>query len=87
MILYLLYFLPWRASFMKALFLCALAVPLLAACADIPKTSNDEPKEQKIYTTGSNLPQRDRSGVIVLDKDAADQAIRRLPPSMPKTGG
>ena len=72
---------------MKSLLRCALAVPLMVACADIPNTSNNELKEQKVYTTGSNLPQRDRSGVIVLDKDAAQQAIRSIPPSTPKTGG
>ncbi len=72
---------------MKSLHLCALAVPLLVACADIPNNSQNEPKEQKVYTTGSNLPQRDRSGVIVLDKDTAQQVIRSIPPGMPKPGG
>jgi hypothetical protein len=46
------------------LFLAAVAAASVAACAavDQPRTTSAEDKPEKVYTTGSRIPVRDRSG-------------------------
>jgi hypothetical protein len=71
---------------MKRNFLLLAVVVYSAACSQTEPKITDEQKETKVYVTGSNLPKRDRSGVMVLSPDAIQNG-RTTAPSAPKTGG
>ena len=66
---------------MKARLLCTLIPFVLVACASTEPATDDLPKEQKQYQTGSNLPKRENSGqtsnVQVVDPEALGDASRR----------
>lgn len=49
-------------------FAISLAV-LLSACAAM-EPSTEAPREEKIYTTGSNVPKKDRTDVTTVSKDS-----------------
>lgn len=42
---------------------------LLAACASM-EPATQAPREEKIYTTGSNVPKKDRTDVTTVSKDS-----------------
>jgi hypothetical protein len=42
---------------------------LLAACAAM-EPSTQTPREEKVYTTGSNVPKKDRTDVTTVSKDS-----------------
>jgi type IV pilus biogenesis protein CpaD/CtpE len=46
---------------LRSLTITVVAAALLAGCA-VPasQTATDEPREERVYRTGSNLPMRDR---------------------------
>lgn len=75
---------------MKQVIFAALLLSL-AACASVDSAKDTEPKEQKEYITGSNLPKRDRgvgSGVtIVKPEDFESARNNATSASAPKTGG
>lgn len=56
----------------------AVGFALVAGCAALPPEQG-EAKQQKVYRTGSNLPQRDRSTgeVVVVDPSAISDQLRR----------
>jgi hypothetical protein len=64
---------------MKAAILCAIALPLVGACA-APGASTDEHQSSATYRTGSNIPTKERSGdgVVTVDKDSIqDQMVKK----------
>lgn len=72
---------------MKQVILAAVLLSL-AACASVESNKNDEQREQKEYVTGSNLPKRDRSGVVVVKPEDFESARNNATgASAPKTGG
>ncbi len=42
---------------------------LLAACAAM-EPATEAPREEKVYTTGSNVPKKDRTDVTTVSKDS-----------------
>jgi len=67
-----------------------LAVTLLAACSGLPPEEGSARTEgDRIYRTGSNLPQRDRSinDVTIVDPNAMQNGITRSSGTMHKPGG
>ncbi|MBL8522400.1 MAG: hypothetical protein JNN20_01805 [Betaproteobacteria bacterium] len=42
---------------------------LLSACASM-EPATQAPREEKIYTTGSNVPKKDRGDVTTVNKDS-----------------
>ena len=55
----------------------AVALGLVAGCAALPPEEADA-KQEKVYRTGSNLPQKDRKGdVVVLDPAAVQESMTR----------
>lgn len=53
------------------------AAVLLSACATTTSTAPaDADKEEKIYVTGSNLPQRDRKGVKTVDPERVQNDVQ-----------
>jgi hypothetical protein len=55
-----------------------VALALVAGCAALPP-DQAEGKQEKVYRTGSNLPQRDRNTgeVVVLDPSQMQNSITR----------
>lgn len=75
---------------MKKYFLGSIALACLGACAQIQTSENGTTPMQKEYRTGSNLPigERDRSGVAIADKEAAQGQLRPAGlPRPPASGG
>ena len=68
-----------QQKFLPAILVLGLAAGL-SACASVDegKSSSKEPRELS-YTTGSNLPNRDRRGSAVkeADKDAVQESLNR----------
>ena len=53
------------------------AAVLLSACATTTSTAPaDADKEEKVYVTGSNLPQRDRKGVKTVDPERVQNDVQ-----------
>jgi len=75
---------------MKKMILAAILLSL-AACASVESDKNAEPREQKEYVTGSNLPKRERGAVsgvsIVKPEDFEAARNSGTASSAPKTGG
>jgi uncharacterized protein YceK len=59
---------------MRQLALPFIAVAFFAGCATVD--TNTEPKEEKEFVTGSNIPKRDRSSVSVYGREALE-AVQR----------
>jgi hypothetical protein len=76
---------------MKHAILAAAALALLAGCAQTQTSKDEEPKEQKEYITGSNLPKRDRgmgSGVVTVKPEDFEKGRNNATgASAPRTGG
>ena len=51
------------------------ALLLLTACTSMPE-DRPEPREEKVYRTGSNLPSKDYGDVKVIDPEAVRDARR-----------
>jgi len=52
---------------MKTLFICALILPFLSACATTAadqSSSSDAPQQEAVYTTGSNMPSKKASSRV-----------------------
>ena len=45
------------------------ASALLAGCASPDMTASGEPEPDKVYRTGSNIPERDRQGVRTMSAE------------------
>ncbi len=73
---------------MKGYILCALALPLAAACA-APGASTEEIQTNAQYRTGSNIPVRDRGsdGVVVVDKSTIQDQMVKKTTGAPGGGG
>jgi len=72
---------------MKKLLLCLAPSILLAACAmDQPTTSTDDGAD-RVYTTGSNIPRKDRAGVQTMSAEQLEQQMRNAGRSMQKGAG
>ena len=56
---------------MKKLLLCIGSGLLLGACASEPVTTTDA--DGKEYRTGSNIPVRDRMGVVTVSPEAVER--------------
>ena len=59
-----------------------LFVLVATACADLPEQSS-EARAERIYRTGSNVPVHERTSsgkVLTLDRDAAEDMVRRTQP-------
>lgn len=65
----------------------AAAIVLLGGCATSSSNQAAEPREEKVYRTGSNLPQRDPvpGEVKTLDPSTVNRPVRS--PGSPTTGG
>ena len=72
---------------MKKYFLGSIVLTCLGACAQIQTSENGATPTQKEYRTGSNLPigERDKSGVSIADREAAQGLVR--PAGMPRPTG
>jgi hypothetical protein len=66
----------------------AMALTLLAGCTALPP-DEAEGKQEKVYRTGSNLPQRDRNNgdVVVLDPSQMQNSITRGRAASPGLSG
>jgi len=64
-------------------FIIAAFSVLFAGCAALPPTEAREPYEQKVYRTGSNLPQKDTGA------KSGTMDPGQLPPNiqLPRSGG
>jgi hypothetical protein len=64
------------------------AAALVAGCAGANSQSADnaEPRGQKIYRTGSNLPVKDDDGSVQVARPDANSAILHSPGASPKSG-
>ncbi len=72
---------------MKKTLLCLAPSILLAACAmDQPTTSTDSGSE-RVYTTGSNIPRKERAGVQTLSPEQLEQQMRNAGRTMQKGAG
>jgi hypothetical protein len=62
----------------SALAFATAALSLLPAigCTTMPE-AQDEPREDKIYRTGSNLPAKDYGNVRTIDAEALRDAVRK----------
>ena len=72
----------------SVLLICAAAAVLLAGCATSSSDQSAEPREDKVYRTGSNLPQRDYPSpgdVKTLTPSTVTRPARGL--GSPTTGG
>ena len=59
---------------MKKLVLSIAPVVLVAACAmDQPSTSTEPAANDKVYTTGSNIPRRDKGSVQTMTPEEVEQ--------------
>jgi len=75
---------------MKKIFCGAAAVvvaSLLSACAATDVADTHERKDEKQYVTGSNVPRKDRSGVVVATPQALENAVSGGSSGMPATTG
>ena len=64
-----------------------VAVSLVAGCAALPPEEADA-KQEKVYRTGSNLPQKDRRpDVVVLDPAAVQESMTRGRAASPGLSG
>ena len=73
---------------MKTLVLgAALAASLLSACATTDVVEPKERKDEKQYVTGSNVPKKDRSGVVVATPQALENAASGGASGMPASSG
>ena len=65
-----------------------IAAALVAGCAGANSQSADnaEPRAQKVYRTGSNLPVKDDDGSVLAVKPDANSPIMRAPGASPKSG-
>jgi hypothetical protein len=59
---------------------------LCVGCTTTPSQS-DEPREERSYRTGSNLPAKDYGNVKTVDPAALRDAARRNSNARPGTGG
>ena len=65
----------------------AVAITIVAGCAALPPEEG-EAKQERVYRTGSNLPQKDRgSGVVILNPTAVQQGLSRSVGSGKAPGG
>ena len=48
----------------------------LSACQTDPQLADNSQPEEKVYVTGSNLPQRDKSAIKTMSKEAAEELRR-----------
>jgi hypothetical protein len=74
---------------MKIIVTLALCAAAVAGCAapDVQTTQQTAaPSEEKVYRTGSNIPQKDRGDVKSVSGEAAANAIRSAPPPPGRTG-
>ena len=70
---------------MKTIILVTTSL-FLVSCAATQTTQNDEPREQRTFKTGSNLPVRDNSVPAVQSESA--KIINSAPPAyIPGKGG
>jgi peptidoglycan/LPS O-acetylase OafA/YrhL len=76
-----------RASRIIPAAAAAVALAMIAGCAALPPDQADA-KQEKVYRTGSNLPQRDRNTgeVVVLDPKAMHDSISRSAGTMRAPG-
>ena len=71
---------------MRFIILASLAAALLIGCATTD--GGIEPKQEKEFVTGSNIPRKDRSdsGVVVLSKDALEKVQNSAVGGTPQRG-
>lgn len=73
---------------MQTLAVGMIAAALVAGCAGANSQSADnaEPRAQKIYRTGSNLPVKDDDGSVLATKPDANSPILHSPGASPRSG-
>ena len=59
-----------------AFVMAALSLLPVVGCMTMPE-AKDEPREDKIYRTGSNLPAKDHGNVRTIDAEALRDAVRK----------
>lgn len=64
---------PPGSFFMKRFLLCACVALTVGACASEPTSSTDQPAEQKVYRTGSNIPSRQPEGVVTMSPEEMER--------------
>jgi hypothetical protein len=70
-----------------AAFVVVIGAPFLFGCATTPNDKEAEPRPEKEYRTGSNLPVRDRDGNPMVKTVSPDDYERMRPTvSMPPPG-
>ena len=60
-----------------------------AACAELPEQSS-EPRVERVYRTGSNIPVHDRNSsgnVLTLDRDSVEEMMRHTSRQPSNVGG
>jgi hypothetical protein len=62
----------------RSVLACATVLSLLVAvgCTAV-REANDEPREERIYRTGSNLPAKDYGNVHTIDGEARRDSVRK----------
>ncbi len=77
---------------MKKLVLPLLAITMIVAgCASVETGASQEPREETVYRTGSNIPQKQKSGstadgVSTYDKEQLERYRTQSAPPMSQPG-
>jgi hypothetical protein len=53
-----------------------LSLLAVVGCSTVPD-ANDEPREERIYRTGSNLPAKDYGSVRTIDAETLRDSVRK----------
>ena len=59
---------------MKKLIAATFAAAVVAGCAAPDTTASNEPMDDKVYRTGSNIPERDRQGIRSVSPEEFERA-------------
>ncbi len=73
----------------NAVTLLSLLALTAAACAELPDQQS-EPRAERVYRTGSNIPVHDRTptgNVLTLDRDSVEETMRHTSRQPSNVGG
>ena len=65
-----------KARSLLAFSTASLSLLAVVGCSTVPD-ANDEPREERIYRTGSNLPAKDYGTVRTIDAETLRDAVRK----------